>query len=121
MASWACRRWVYGGMPSVKPGQDCAFRSPVTIDTYRAMAADPMNRWLVRFVREHGCREARFIDQGVAWCHGHLVADPGTERRIALPPELGVRALRHAITGAPLAVAADGGVVLPPDSAWEAT
>jgi len=112
---------LYGGMPTVKPSQDCTFRSPVTVAAYRGMVADPMNRWLVRFVREHGCRVARFGDHGVAWCAGHLVVDPGKgERRLLLPTDPGVRSLRNVVSGATATVGPDGSVVLPADSAWEA-
>ncbi|MFO7871992.1 MAG: hypothetical protein R6V03_11255 [Kiritimatiellia bacterium] len=77
---------LYGGFPFVYPGYDTVFESPVSIDTYRPLAADPMNRWLVKFVHENGVRQASGIEPGVAVCEGHMVVDPSREaRRISVP------------------------------------
>ena len=78
---------LYGGFASVSPGADTAFRSPVSVDTYRPMARDTMNRWLVSFVREHGIREAVGIVPGVALCANHLVVDPSKAPREVRIPE----------------------------------
>jgi len=92
---------LYGGFATVCPGSDTAFRSPATIDTYRPMAADAMNRWLVRFVREHGIREALGLQPCVSLCAGHVVVDPSEEpREVVWPAWAGaVRRLRNVLTG----------------------
>lgn len=92
---------LYGGFVRVDPGSDTAFTSPVSLETYRPMATDPMNRWLVRFVREHGVREACGIVPGVSLCAGHVVVDPSAEvRRVTLPAWAGApQQLTHVLTG----------------------
>ena len=92
---------VYGRFPRVNPGSDCAFRSPVSVDTYRAMAGDPMNKWLVAFVREHGVRDAVGLQPGVALCANHLVVDPASQPvDVAVPAWAPpIRRLRNVLTG----------------------
>jgi hypothetical protein len=92
---------LYGGFPFVYPGYDSAFPSPVSIDTYRPLAADPMNKWLVDFVREHGVRQARGIRPGVSYCDGYVVADPArAPHQVTLPAWTGrPRELTDVLTG----------------------
>jgi hypothetical protein len=82
---------LYGGFPTVAPKSDTAFSSPVDVETYRPMAQDPMNRWLVRFVRQHGVREAVGLAPGVSLCAGHVVVDPDRDgpREVRLPAAAG--------------------------------
>ncbi len=70
---------LHGGYATVCPGSDTVFPSPVSIETYRPMAKDPMNKWLVRFVRENGIREALPLNRRASLCAGHVVVDPTTE------------------------------------------
>lgn len=92
---------LYGGFATVSPGADTAFRSPVSIATYRPMASDSMNKWLVKFVRENGIRDAIGLQPGVALCKNHVVVDPSKEpRKVLVPPWAGkVRKLRNVLTG----------------------
>ena len=92
---------LYGGFPSVSPGADTAFQSPVSVDTYRPMASDPMNKWLVKFVREHGARDAIGLQPGVALCKNHVVVDPAKEqRKVLVPPWAGeIHRLKNVLSG----------------------
>ncbi len=94
---------LYGGFAMVSPGSDTVFRSPVSTETYRPMATNAMNKWLVKFVREHGCREAVGVQPHVALCANHVVVDPtrkGEPRQVTLPPWAGEpQALRNVLTG----------------------
>jgi len=90
-----------GGFAMLDPNQDTVFKSPISIDSYKDMVADPMNRWLVRFVADHGVRDARRIGPGAAHCHGHVVVDPAKEpRSITVPPALArPRSMTNVLTG----------------------
>jgi hypothetical protein len=94
---------LYGRFPRISPGTDTAFASPVSIaKTYAPVAADPMNRWLVRFVREHGVRDAVGLCPGASLCAGHVVVDPVREgkRRVEVPAWAGTwRRLTNVLTG----------------------
>jgi hypothetical protein len=92
---------LYGGKVRVNPGTDCAFTSPVSLDTYRPLAADPMNRWVVKFVREHGVREAVGLQPGVALCANHVVVDEHKDGcELVLPPWApAIRSLTHVFSG----------------------
>lgn len=92
---------LYGHFARINPNADTAFRSPLTIDTYRPMASDPMNRWLVKFVKDHGIRDAVGIHRSVALCHNHLVVDPSKQpRQITVPPwAASPKALTNVLTG----------------------
>jgi len=70
---------LYGGFPAITPREDVGLGSPITIDTYKPVVEDRMNKWLVDFVRTNGCRDAMGIRQGVALCAGHLVVDPSSK------------------------------------------
>jgi len=101
---------LYGGFTNIVPGSDTHVPGPVTCETYRRIAADPMNRWLVRFVREHGVRDAVGIVPGVAFCKGHIVVDPCKDPLgVCVPPYLASpRSLRNALTGEVIAPTARG-------------
>ena len=92
---------IYGGFPTVSPGTDTAFRSPVTRETFAPMIADKMNQWLVKFVRERGVEDAQGLDMFVAYCKGHIIMDPANEPRdVLVPPELATpRAVKNVVTG----------------------
>ena len=62
---------VSGAFPFVSPGQDI-HRDPLS-DFYKKVAADPMNQWLCKTVRERGCRQARGIADGIAVLDEFLV------------------------------------------------
>ena len=115
---------LVGGFATPKPGSDTAFKSPVTNATYRAMASDPMNKWVVSFVRQHGCHDAIGVAPGVTLCAGHLVVDPAKERReIIVPPWAAKpKKLTNVLTGKtvkPTRITKDGAAFrLEPDSAW---
>ena len=55
---------VSGAFPFVAPSQDIQ-RDPLS-DFYKKLAADPMNQWLCRTVKERGCRQAQGIADGIA-------------------------------------------------------
>lgn len=78
---------LYGGFPNISPGSDTQVSGPVTCDTYRTIARDPMNRWLVTFIREHGVRQAVGVAPGIAFCDGHLVVDPWKNNCDVVIPE----------------------------------
>ncbi len=92
---------LYGGFARLAPAEDTAFQSPATLDTYREMAHDPMNRWVVTFVREHGIRQAVGLQPGVAFCDGHVVVDPSKSPRQILIPAWAARpgTLTDVLTG----------------------
>lgn len=92
---------LYGGMARVSPHTDCHFKSPVTNETYRDMIADPMNRWLVKFVRENGVRGAVGLQRNVALCANHVVIDEHPEGcELILPPWApNIRKLTNVFTG----------------------
>lgn len=116
---------LYGGMAFVSPRSDTAFASPVSVDTYRPMAKDPMNRWIVRFVREHGTRHAVGLGKGVALCAGHVVVDAGdAPREVLVPASLAkAKALTDVLVGTRLTPVRteEGGPVfrLAPNAAYE--
>ncbi len=92
---------LYGGFAKVAPDQDTGLHSPITLESYRPMAADRMNRWVVQFVKEHGCREAIPLGVHAALCAGHLVTDPGKRREVVIPRWAGsAKRLRNVFTGA---------------------
>jgi hypothetical protein len=90
-----------GGFAMVNPKQDTVYKSPVTRETYREMINDPMNRWLVKFVADHGVRDARRVDRGAALCHDHIVVDPAKEPRpVTVPRALAApKSLKNVLTG----------------------
>ena len=92
---------LYGGFPTIRPGTDTVLRSPVDLNTYQPIVSDPMNRWLVQFIRDCGVRDAVGIAPGVSLCAGHLVVDPSKEpREILVPGWAGeVKALTNVLTG----------------------
>jgi len=94
-------------MATVHPAADTAFHSPINTEAYREMAADPMNRWLVQFVRDHGIRDALGVQPGVAFCADHLVVDPAREpHSVVVPAWAGApEKLRNVLTGETLAPA----------------
>ena len=65
------------------------------------MARDPMNRWIVEFVRQHGTRNAIGLQPGSALCANHVVVDGWTEQREVFVPAWAarVKALRNVFTG----------------------
>ena len=102
---------LYGGMPSIVPGQDTSFRSPLTIASYEEMVNDPMNHWIVEFVARHGCRNAVALDAAASLCAGHVVIDPGQQpRRDVVLPRWAAEAkrLRDVHTGEAFAPSAAG-------------
>ncbi len=92
---------LYGGKATVSPNTDCAFKSPVSIDTYRPMAKDQMNKWIVKFVRKHGVRDAVGLQPGAALCANHIVVDDGKEECELVVPHWvpKVKSLTHVLTG----------------------
>jgi len=100
---------LYGGFPTIRPGTDTVLRSPVDLSTYKPIVSDPMNRWLVKFIRDCGVRDAVGIARGVSLCAGHLVVDPSKEpREILVPGWAGqVKALTNVLTGEKVAPAGE--------------
>jgi len=90
-----------GGFAMVNPKQDTVYKSPVTRESYRDMIHDPMNRWLVKFVADHGVRDARRIGAGAALCHNHIVVDPAkAPRTVTVPKALAApKSLKNVLTG----------------------
>ncbi len=93
-------------------------------DFYRDLAADPMNRWLCRTVKERGCKQARGIADGIAVLDEFLIvgASDALLGRVVVPDDLahGAR-LVHEISGTTLTgTAVDGGVAfdLTETGAW---
>lgn len=76
---------LMGGFPRINPDQDTSLRSPITMETYKPIVQDRMNRWVVKFVKEHGCRDAIGVHKNVSLCAGHLVVDPGKPREVFIP------------------------------------
>src|SRR5205085_1486153 len=77
---------LHGGFPWISPQQDVSMGSPITLDTFKSIAEDRMNRWVVQFVKEHGVRQAVGIDGGSSFCDGHVVVDPCEKPREILIP-----------------------------------
>jgi hypothetical protein len=92
---------LYGGKVTVSPSTDCAFKSPVSIDTYRPMARDPMNKWIVKFVRENGVKDAVGLQPGAALCANHIVIDDWKDDNKLILPSWApkVKSLTNVITG----------------------
>ncbi len=67
---------LYGGMPTIRPASDVGIRGPVTRESFKSIVEDPMNRWLVDFVRTHSIRDAEYLGEGVALLANHIIADP---------------------------------------------
>jgi hypothetical protein len=86
------------GFPFVRPFNDVGWRRP----HYRAVAADPANRWLCRVLAERGCRHAVGLADGVSRLDEFVVACPGISGAFDVPAERwpGGRRLKHALTGA---------------------
>lgn len=78
---------LYGGLARVAPAEDSSLQPPGTLDAYRDMTGDAMNKWIVQFVREHGIRQAQGIQPGVACCDAHVIVDPAKEPRQVTIPE----------------------------------
>jgi hypothetical protein len=92
---------LYGGFARVSPSEDSGINAAGTKESYHEMVNDPMNKWVVQFVREHGTREAVGLQPGVALCANHIVVDPSTEpRKVTVPHWVGTpETLTDVLTG----------------------
>ncbi len=91
---------VSGAFPFILPAQDIN-RDPRS-GFYRTVAADPINRWLCRMVKERGCRQARGIADGIGVLDEFVMVPDYKELlgRVCVPAGLARgTVLRHAISG----------------------
>ncbi|MFO7870360.1 MAG: hypothetical protein R6V03_02880 [Kiritimatiellia bacterium] len=114
---------VSGAFPFVSPVNDV--NVPPGEDFYRRLAADPMNQWLCRTVKERGCRQARGIADGISVLDEFLVtgaSDELVKKPVTVPEELARgENLTHEISGEKVkGKKAKGGVEfhLPGTGAW---
>jgi hypothetical protein len=56
--------------------------------TYRKAAADPMNRWICKIVRERGVRQAVGLADGISLLDEFVVASPGVSGTVTVPAAL---------------------------------
>ncbi len=63
-------------------------------------AADPMNQFIVRLVRERGVRDARGLTDGLSWLDDYLVTVPEYHGRVTIvePALQDVKAVEHVLT-----------------------
>jgi hypothetical protein len=75
----------------------------------REVAADPMNQFIVKLVREVGVRDARGITDGLSWLDDLLVTIPEYEGRATLtePALQDLKAVEHVLTGEQVLVQED--------------
>jgi hypothetical protein len=105
---------LYGGFPYAYPREDGDFPASkeITLESYRPMVEDKMNQWFVKFVREHGCRDAIGLATGVSLCAGHVVVDPKRGGEITIPKWAAeAKGLRNVFSGesiAPIAQSDEG-------------
>jgi hypothetical protein len=110
-----------GAFPFINPVSD------INLDpgpaTYAPWAADPMNQWICRTVRERGVRHAVGVGDGLSVLDEFLVASPKITGRAVVPEALAKGdGLTHEITGATVqGQRTDEGVVfdLPESGAWK--
>lgn len=77
---------VSGAFPRLRPGDDVG--KPPTDEPYHEIAADPMNQWLCRFVRERGCRDAVGVGPGAAVLDDTLVLGHKAPTTVDVPQAL---------------------------------
>ena len=85
---------VASGFPFIRPFNDVCWEATET--RYREVAADPMNQWLCRTVKERGCRQAIGLIDGISQLDEFVIASPGVTGKVVVP---GVQILEHVITG----------------------
>lgn len=94
--------WPYdlaGAFPFINPVNDIGANPGP--ETYRRIAADPMNRWLCRAVRELGTRDARGVADGVTRLGPYLVVAQGAGGTVTLSEQDAPgRTLVHVLSGA---------------------
>ncbi len=66
---------------------------------YKAFAADPMNRWICRTVRERGVRHATGLADGVSRLDEFVVVSPKAAPQTVTVPEAPADKLTHVISG----------------------
>jgi hypothetical protein len=86
---------VASGFPFIAPFNDVG--GAATEERYHAIAADPMNRWLCRIVKERGCWQAVGLADGISKLDEFLICCPGVTGTVTLPEP--ARTLQHVITG----------------------
>ena len=86
-----------GAFPFISPVSDIG-RAPAA-RTYRAFAADPMNRWLCATLRERGCRHAVGLADGVSALDEFVVVCPGVDAAVATAHVKPGARLRHVLDG----------------------
>lgn len=106
------------GFPFIAPFNDIGWVADEK--TYRKVAAEPMNRWICRVLKERGCRHAVGLGDGLSRLDEFVIAAPGVTGTVTVPGEH--RALQHVISGAKVTGRATaGGTVfeLPESGAYE--
>ncbi|MFO7870211.1 MAG: hypothetical protein R6V03_02125 [Kiritimatiellia bacterium] len=94
----AWNRDVSGAFPFLAPQNDVSGNT--TLDTYRRIAADPMNQWLCRTVWERGCRQAVGVADGMALLDEFLLVGHKAEGEVVLrASDCPKTSLKHVITG----------------------
>lgn len=109
------------GFPFIEPFSDIHWEPAGP--KYKAAAADPMNRWVCRIVRERGCRHAIGLADGVSLLDEFVVACPSVSGPVMVPKTRCKGAsLRHVVSGATVKGATVPEGVrfdLPASGAWE--
>jgi hypothetical protein len=86
------------GFPFITPFNDVCW-DPAE-KSYRKAAADPMNKWIAKTVKERGIRHAVGIADGVSLLDEYVVACPGVTGDVTIPVGLCKgRTLKHVISG----------------------
>lgn len=114
---------VSGAFPFISPESD--INRAQDPEYYRGIAADPMNRWLCRTVRERGCRQARGIGDGIAQLDEFVIAGKGAAGSVTVSAErCPTGKLVHELDGSELAGTPGDGVIafdIPGGGAWRCT
>lgn len=112
---------VAGAMPFVSPV--CDIHLPCKPETYQKIAADPMNQWLCKTVKERGCRQAVGVADGISVLDEYVIAADKCSGEILIPEAVarGTK-LTHEITGTEIeGKNAENGITfdLPESGGWK--
>jgi hypothetical protein len=89
---------VASGFPFILPVNDIGIDCGAS--AYRKIAADPLNRWVCKILRERGCRQAIGVGDGVSLLDEYVVVCPGATGRLSLPrASVPGGKLRHVLSG----------------------
>ncbi len=99
------------GFPFITPFSDIGW-NPAE-ESYRQAAADPMNRWICKTVRDRGVRQAIGLADGVSLLDEFVVACPGIIGPVGVPVDVcRGKTLEHVISGTVVKGRQAGGTTL---------